>query len=75
MAQVSMLGYAVAGAFLGLAHFDLYYHLICIIVLNKVILLNEEAPVEASQGEKTKIRNMVFKLRKPQTATGLLPKK
>jgi probable O-glycosylation ligase (exosortase A-associated) len=33
MVQVSILGYAVGGAFLGLAYFDLYYHLIAIIVL------------------------------------------
>ena len=75
MTQVSILGYAVGGAFLGLAYFDLYYHLICIIVLNKVILLNEEAQAAAPQGEKTKMRNMVFKLRKPQTTSGLAPKK
>jgi probable O-glycosylation ligase (exosortase A-associated) len=42
MGQVSMIAYASAGAFLGLAYFDLYYHLLIIIVLTKVILLKEE---------------------------------
>jgi len=41
MTQVSMIGYAAAGAFLGLAYFDFYYHLICIIVLAKVMLDRE----------------------------------
>jgi len=33
MIQVSMVGYASAGAFLGLSYFDLYYHLIAITVM------------------------------------------
>jgi len=33
MAQVSLVGYAVGGAFLGLAYFDLPYHILIIIVL------------------------------------------
>jgi probable O-glycosylation ligase (exosortase A-associated) len=33
MAQVSMIGYATGGAFLGLAYFDYYYHLVIILVL------------------------------------------
>jgi len=41
MVQVSMMSYAAAGAFLGLAYFDLYYHLLIIMVLTKVILLKE----------------------------------
>ncbi|MBI3344778.1 MAG: putative O-glycosylation ligase, exosortase A system-associated [Gammaproteobacteria bacterium] len=47
MTQVSMVGYAAGGAFLGLAYFDLYYHLICIMVLSKVILLGEQAGQKA----------------------------
>lgn len=38
MIQVSLLGYAACGAFLGLAYFDLYYHLIAILVILKVLL-------------------------------------
>jgi probable O-glycosylation ligase (exosortase A-associated) len=33
MLQVSLVGYAVSGAFLSLANFDLFYHLIAIIVV------------------------------------------
>lgn len=33
MIQVSLIGYASAGAFLGLAYFDLFYHLIAITVV------------------------------------------
>jgi hypothetical protein len=33
MTQVSMVGYAAGGAFLGLAYLDLYYHLIIIMAL------------------------------------------
>ncbi|CAH1385710.1 putative O-glycosylation ligase, exosortase A system-associated [Candidatus Nitrotoga sp. M5] len=43
MGQVSMVGFGVAGAFLGLSNFDLFYHLLMIIILTKVILLKEEA--------------------------------
>jgi probable O-glycosylation ligase (exosortase A-associated) len=38
MTQVSLVGYAAGGTFLGLAYFDLYYNLIGIVVLSKVIL-------------------------------------
>ncbi|MEO1574315.1 MAG: putative O-glycosylation ligase, exosortase A system-associated, partial [Pseudomonadota bacterium] len=33
LVQVSLVGYAVGGAFLGLAYFDLYYHYIAIVVI------------------------------------------
>lgn len=33
MLQVSLLGYASAGAFLGLAYFDYFYHLLAIAVV------------------------------------------
>lgn len=33
MAQVSLVGYSTGGAFLGLAYFDYYYHLVIILVL------------------------------------------
>lgn len=42
MIQVSMIGYAVGGAFLGLAYFDLIYHLISILVLtSKIVEANQ----------------------------------
>jgi len=37
MIQVSLIGYATAGAFLGLAYFDLFYHLIAITVMAWII--------------------------------------
>lgn len=38
MLQVSIVGYAVGGTFLGLAYFDFYYHLIAVVILLKVLL-------------------------------------
>jgi probable O-glycosylation ligase (exosortase A-associated) len=47
MIQVSMIGFAVGGAFLGLSYFDLYYHLIAIIVVLRAIVAEE--PETASE--------------------------
>lgn len=38
MTQVSLVGYAVGGAFLGLAYFDFYYHVLALMVLNRSLL-------------------------------------
>jgi probable O-glycosylation ligase (exosortase A-associated) len=50
MIQVSMIGYATAGAFLGLSYFDLYYHLIAITVIVWTLIHQPQpagaAPVE-----------------------------
>ncbi|MDP2431396.1 MAG: putative O-glycosylation ligase, exosortase A system-associated [Pseudomonadota bacterium] len=43
MVQVSMVGYATAGAFLGLGYFDLYYHLIAITVMTWILIHQEQA--------------------------------
>lgn len=45
MVQVSLVGYASAGAFLGLAYFDLYYTLIAVVVLTSHWLRSQEAAV------------------------------
>ena len=52
MVQVSLVGYASAGAFLGLANFDLYYTLIAVVVLCKTVLVARQAArkAEAAQG-------------------------
>jgi probable O-glycosylation ligase (exosortase A-associated) len=42
MIQVSLVGYACAGAFLGLAYFDFYYTLVAVIVLCRTVLIIEE---------------------------------
>jgi probable O-glycosylation ligase (exosortase A-associated) len=43
MVQVSLVGYASAGAFLGLAYFDFYYNLIAIVIVCKTLLLKHLA--------------------------------
>ncbi|BBA32411.1 uncharacterized protein sS8_0445 [Methylocaldum marinum] len=55
MLQVSLIGYAVAGAFLGLAYFDLYYNLIAIIVLSKR-LLSEQLEISGDSQEEANNR-------------------
>lgn len=37
MMQVSLVGYAVGGAFLGLAYWDLFYHLVALTVMTSVL--------------------------------------
>lgn len=48
MTQVSLLGYATGGAFLGLAYFDLYYHLVIIMVLTAQFALAQPQAVPAA---------------------------
>jgi probable O-glycosylation ligase (exosortase A-associated) len=57
MVQVSLLGYATGGAFLGLAYFDLPYHLVAMIVIMQTMLAkassqtsNAEAPQSLQTG-------------------------
>jgi probable O-glycosylation ligase (exosortase A-associated) len=50
MIQVSLVGYAVGGTFLGLAYFDLYYHLIALIILTQLASFREaDTSVTVSQ--------------------------
>ncbi|HZR01816.1 MAG TPA: putative O-glycosylation ligase, exosortase A system-associated [Burkholderiales bacterium] len=51
MVQVSLIGYASAGAFLGLAYFDLYYTLVAVIILCKTVLTIEERRALAGSSE------------------------
>lgn len=44
MAQVSIIGYSVGGAFLSLAWFDLYYDIVIILVLLEKLLLLQKKP-------------------------------
>jgi probable O-glycosylation ligase (exosortase A-associated) len=41
MLQVSLVGYAVGGTFLGMAYFDLFYHLCALVVLTHVVVKTE----------------------------------
>ena len=52
MAQVSMVGYAVGGAFLGLAYFDLYYHVLAMVLITQRIVNTQlEGEREAAREE------------------------
>ena len=50
MTQVSMIGYAASGAFLGLAYFDLYYTLIAIMVICNIVCQRELAALDDVPG-------------------------
>jgi probable O-glycosylation ligase (exosortase A-associated) len=50
MVQVSILGYAITGAFVGLAYFDLYYNLVAIVVVAKLILHDKTSARELASG-------------------------
>ena len=43
-----MIGYAAAGAFLGLAYFDLYYNLIAIMVMCSMLLKEQILQMQAA---------------------------
>jgi probable O-glycosylation ligase (exosortase A-associated) len=47
MVQVSLVGYAVSGAFLGLAYFDLFYHLVVIVVVTRALVEDALQPQAA----------------------------
>ena len=56
MVQVSLIGYMSAGAFLGLQYFDLFYHLVAIIVVTKVLVaqkIAEKGDIEAAENLST----------------------
>jgi putative inorganic carbon (hco3(-)) transporter len=63
MCQVSLVGYAVGGAFLSLAYFDLPYNIMVILVVSKCWLMNKRRQVEATDGSADVLR--------PRTLTGL----
>ena len=46
MVRLSLISYAVGGAFLGLAYFDLYYHIVGIVVVTRYLV---ERGLQASQ--------------------------
>jgi probable O-glycosylation ligase (exosortase A-associated) len=53
MVQVSLVGYASGGAFLGLANFDLYYTLIAVVVLCKTVLVSRQTAREVETTAKS----------------------
>ena len=48
MVEVSLVGYAVSGAFLSMSYFDLFYHLVAITVLLKVFVRRSVAVAAAA---------------------------
>ena len=51
MIQVSLVGYLVGGAFLGLAYYDLYYHLLAMLIItNHILNMAEQEPVNDKAG-------------------------
>ena len=58
MVQVSLVGYASAGAFLGLANFDLYYTLIAVLVLCKTVLVTRQAAREIDPAQESAGRSL-----------------
>lgn len=59
MIQVSLIGYATGGAFLGLSYFDLPYHLLAILILVRRIVQNEFAGLESRSHHKIVASNAV----------------
>jgi uncharacterized membrane protein HdeD (DUF308 family) len=51
MVQVSIAAYAVAGLFLNLATFDLYYHLIAIVVITQALVRQRLAASVSAEAE------------------------
>lgn len=56
MTQVSLIGYAVGGAFLGLAYFDFFYELVILLVLSRAHVDSALAPTEELATSAPKIR-------------------
>jgi hypothetical protein len=70
MIQVSMVGFATGGAFLGLAYFDYYYHLVIILVLTHQIAvkntwgtLEQSKPAEFDEVQATPLERLAHKRR------------
>ena len=62
MIQVSIVGYAVGGLFLDMAFLDLYYHLVALMVLTKIVVAREmaEAKLKVSHEEAEAAPNSLF---------------
>ncbi len=67
MVQVSLIGYAVAGTFLNLATFDLYFHLVAIVAITDLlvqrVLARKGAPAAAKKDVITTMSPMAAKPR------------
>ena len=78
MVQVSLVGYMSAGAFLGLQYFDLFYHLVAIIVVTRVLLQQrfqeeEKSRVVARKSDASQVKdNQPPRARAPRRGTAVL---
>jgi probable O-glycosylation ligase (exosortase A-associated) len=63
MIEISLFGFLVSGAFLGLANFDLFYQLVAMVIILKVLYQNERAAagqINAEQPESIEITEDVL---------------
>lgn len=58
MTQVSVAGYAVGGAFAGLSYFDLPYHLLCFLILAKLLVREQAVESAEPAAETARARNL-----------------
>lgn len=68
MLQVSLVGYAVGGAFLGLAYFDLPYHLLVILVLVERVIDNQSMLSDKKDTVEQKANSHTSRIREHQNA-------
>lgn len=68
MLQASLIGYAVGGAFLGLAYFDLYYHLVVMVLLLRLQLSQHAAKARATASAEADRRSSVAVSKAPRRA-------
>lgn len=55
MCQVSLVGYAVGGAFLSLSYFDLPYYIVVILILLRCLIARSSAPVHLNSEPATRV--------------------
>ncbi len=53
MGQVSVIGYAIGGAFLTLAYYDLYYDIIAILLLLEKVVIPKKSPIQYPNSTET----------------------
>jgi hypothetical protein len=71
MTQVSIAGYAASGAFLGLAYFDYFYHLVAIsVILGQLANKIETSPAQPTARLRRPVR--AFKGSPPVTPQGVV---
>ena len=61
MLQTSFVAYSVGGAFLGLAYFDLLYHLVALTVLVRAVVEKELVDGKSAAGQSGLFRSEVMK--------------